>query len=88
MRRYWRMGFLHRFSGMWREKIYSLSERGEERLERLESEFEDMFFTLEGVTYKRCRIKREDDTLIFLRNIKRCSVIRVDDDHIEVERRN
>ena len=41
LKRYWNYGLLHRSTGEGKEKIYTLSERGHERLAWLEKQFED-----------------------------------------------
>lgn len=87
LRRYWKHGLLHRCSGEGKEKVYSLSDRGYERLEWLESEFEDVLFYIDpGIYLKRCRVKRENDSWDFLKNVKRCKVVRVEDNYITLER--
>lgn len=86
LRRYWKFGLLHRCSGIGKEKVYTLSERGYERLEWLEEQLEDVYFDLgPHENLKRCRVRRNEESLDFLRNIKRCRVIRADDDFIEIE---
>jgi DNA-binding MarR family transcriptional regulator len=44
LRRYWKFGLLHRCSGEGKEKVYTLSDRGYERLRWLEEEFEHLYF--------------------------------------------
>ena len=84
MRRYWKYGYFNRFSGDGKEKIYSLSENGLKKLEWLESEFEEVDIPSQGRTFKRCRVKREDETENLLGNIKRCKIVRKEGDLIEV----
>jgi DNA-binding MarR family transcriptional regulator len=55
LQRYWKHGLLHRCSGEGKEKVYSLSDRGYERLEWLESKFEDIELDFNPEIYlKRC----------------------------------
>jgi DNA-binding MarR family transcriptional regulator len=87
LKRYWKFGLLHRFSGEGKEKVYSLSERGHERLEWLEEQFKDMYFDLGPYkNLKRCRVKRNKKSFDFLKNLKKCRVIRTEDGHFEIER--
>jgi DNA-binding MarR family transcriptional regulator len=87
--RYWRYGLLNRCSGEGKEKIYTLSQRGEERLawleEQFENDIEDNFSKL-LTTIKRCRIRRDDEFEELLKNLKRCRVIRSEEDYVEIER--
>jgi hypothetical protein len=86
LRRYWKFGLLHRCTRVGKEKVYALSERGSERLAWLEEYFGDMYFDLgpyEGL--KRCRVRRGEESQVFLENVKRCRVVRTDDDYIEIE---
>jgi DNA-binding MarR family transcriptional regulator len=91
LRRYWKYGLLHRASGEGKEKIYTLSTRGQERLDWLSDQFEpkqDVIDEPAGYfkNLKRCKVKRNDELEDFLRNLKRCRVIRTDDDYITIER--
>jgi len=87
LKRYWGYSYLHRCSGEGKEKVYTLSERGYEKLEWLEEQFEDVYFDLGPYeNLKRCRVKRDEESLDFLKNIKRCRVVRADDDFVEIER--
>jgi DNA-binding MarR family transcriptional regulator len=85
LKRYWKYGLLHRCTGEGKEKIYTLSERGYERLEWLEEQFEDACFEGPDENLKRCRIKKNEESLDFLKKTKRCRVLRTDDDYIEIE---
>ena len=86
LKRYWGYGLLHRCSGEGKEKVYTLSQRGDERLEWHEEQFEDMYFDFGPFrNLKRCRIRKNEESLSFLKNMKRCRVIRTDDDFIEIE---
>jgi DNA-binding MarR family transcriptional regulator len=94
LRRYWKQGLLHRFSGEGKEKIYTLSERGEERLDWLRGQFEpeledemldsELFEYLSNV--KRCRVKKDDELILLLKNIKKCRVIRTEHNYVVIER--
>jgi hypothetical protein len=89
LRRYWRYGLLHRCSGEGKEKIYTLSSRGGERLAWLEEQFEDYYqddLSLALSSVRRCRVRRDDEIDVFLKNVKRCRVIRFDEDYVEIER--
>jgi hypothetical protein len=86
LKRYWEFGLLHRCTGEGKEKVYTLSERGYERLEWLEEQFEGMYVYFGPYkNIKRCRVKRNDELLDFFKNLKRCRVIRTEDDFIEIE---
>ena len=79
LRRYWKFGLLHRGSVEGKEKVYTLSERGLNRLEWLEEQFENMYFDFGPYkNLKRCRVKRNKDSWDFLKNIKKCRVVRTD----------
>jgi hypothetical protein len=86
LRRYWKYGLLHRCSREGKEKVYTLSEKGYERLKWLENQFENLYFDLGPYkNLKRCRVKKNEELEEFLRNVKRCRVVRKDDDHVEIE---
>ena len=77
---------MHRCSGEGKEKVYTLSHRGDERLEWLEEQFEDMYFEFGPFrNLKRCRIKKNEESWSFLKNLERCRVIHTDEDFIEIE---
>jgi DNA-binding MarR family transcriptional regulator len=89
LRRYWKYGLLHRASVEGKEKIYTLSTRGEERLKWLRPQFEheyddDILDYFSNV--KRCRVKRDDELVDFLKNVKRCRVIRTENEFVIIER--
>ena len=87
LRRYWKHGLLHRFSGEGKEKVYTLSDRGSERLEWLESELEDDNIDFFPEIYlKRCRIRRDEELWDYLMTIKRCKIVRVEGDIVYIER--
>jgi DNA-binding MarR family transcriptional regulator len=87
LKRYWGFGLLHRGSGEGKEKVYTLSDRGEERLEWLEEQFEDIYFDFGPYrNLKRCRVRNNEDSWNFIRKVKRCRVIQDNDDFIEIER--
>ena len=89
LRRYWKFGYLRRCSGEGKEKLYFLSDRGHDKLEWLETEFGERYDDVySGETFRRCYVKREEDILDILRNIKRCKVNRIDKNYIVVESSN
>ncbi|MHA2061566.1 MAG: hypothetical protein ACW963_04665, partial [Candidatus Sifarchaeia archaeon] len=80
MLRYLGQDLVHRGRGEGKEKIYNLSERGHERLEWLEEQFEDQGLVEEQyfnfgpyINLKRCKVKNTRDSLDFLKNLKRCA---------------
>jgi hypothetical protein len=89
LRRYWRDGLLQRCSGEGKEKIYTMSSRGDERLEWLVEQFEGIYedeFTEILANVKRCRVRRDNEIEDFLKNVKRCRIVKIEDVYIEIER--
>ena len=93
LRRYWRDGLLHRLSGEGKEKIYTLSTRGIERLDFLKDQFEEVYdeqpdnYVTEYLSLvKRCRVKKDENVTNFLKDIKRCRIIRSENNYLIIER--
>jgi hypothetical protein len=87
LRRYWRFGLLDRYSGEGKEKIYTLSSTGVNRLAWLEEQFEDDYdYSKILASLKRCKVRRDDELVDFFKNLKRCRIIKIDEDYMEIER--
>jgi DNA-binding MarR family transcriptional regulator len=88
LRRYWKHKLLYRASGEGKEKIYTLSPRGRERLDWLKEQFEfdNDCDTIVLSEVKRCKVHRDESLSDFLKNVKRCRIIRKEKNYIEIER--
>jgi len=98
LKRYWNYGLLNRCSGVGKEKVYSLSDRGLSRLIWLEEQFsedyseenendsdDDQDFLDLVKSLKRCKVKNTRESWDFIKDLKRCKVVRAGKDYIEIE---
>jgi hypothetical protein len=89
LRRYWKFGLLHRASGVGKEKIYTLSNRGKKRLAWLSDQFETKLYTRNFLKpIKICKVKKDNELDDFLKNVMRtrCRLVRTERDYILIER--